>query len=293
MTSLPLRAGRRAVSKLGALMMTPAFLFTGITVTALVKNPASAFAQDAKTYTLVRTYKAKDVSKYKYNITTNVNSPQLGGAVDLVLNMALRETVKDVKENGSTVLLTEFDSASVKIGPGAQDMDISSFLPTITTTVDKSGKVVDVVMDGGNPMFTSGPGSGMFKSLQQQNFFPTKPIKVGETWKIELDSKDKAGVKTTGTATFLSVESLSGIQTAKVKMVTDSETTTENPDTPNKLVTVKSHSEGVANYDIATGRVVKMTSTSTSDNATLGKTEIKVELVPNDKKADTKTEEKK
>jgi len=290
MTSLPSVMGRR-FARLSALLVVPAFLFGASAFTPLV---ASAHAQDAKpdakqdekTYMLARVYKVKDVSKYKFAVTSTINSPQLGGMVDIILDMALRETVKDVKSNGDAIIINEFDSASFKMGPNAMETDITAFLPTITSTIDKSGKAVDVVVDGGNPQFTTGPGSAMFKSFQQQNFFPGKPVKVGDTWKIDLDIK--GGPKATGNATLVGTETINGLQTVKIKVVTDSELTQDNPETPNKPVTIKSHAETVGNYEISTGRIVKVNTKTTADGGVVGKTDVLMTLI-----TDTKTPAKK
>jgi hypothetical protein len=293
MTLLPFRAGRRALPLVSAFALTPAFLVGTI---ALGAHPALALRQDAKTdekkdektYTLVRTFKAKDVNHYKLNLNTSINSPQLGGNIDIVMTMLMKETTKEVKDNGSAVLMSEFDSANVKFGDNEQDM--TALMPSVTSTVDKTGRILDTKIEGGNPMFTQGPGANMFKNISPQTYFPPKAVKVGDTWKIDSSAdapdkddkskdkeKNKAVQKTTGTATLVGVETINGLQTLKIKMATDSESTLENPMNPGEKLDIKAHTEGVSNVDMASGKLVKLTSTSTSEGGPQGK--MKVDLM--------------
>ena len=295
MTLLPFRAGRRALPLVSAFALAPAFLVGAI---ALSAHPALALRQDAKadgkkdekTYTLARSFKAKDVNRYKLDLNTTANIPQLGGNVDVVMAMVMKETTKEVKDNGSAVLTSEFDSANVKVGDNEQDL--TALMPSIITTVDKTGRILNTKFEGGNSMFTEGPAAGMFKNISPQTYFPPKPVKVGDTWKIDSstdapdkdkadaskDDKNKAAQKTTGTATLVGVETINGLQTLKIKTSTDTEATMDNPLNPGEKLDIKAHTEGITNVDTLTGRLVKMTSTSTSEGGPQGKSKVEVTL---------------
>lgn len=287
MTLLPFRAGRRVAYTLGALLVVPAFLTSAVTFAAPPgSTPDQVAKHDDKEYTIARTFKAKDVNHYKMSVTTSIDNPQFGN-IDVVATMVYKETTKEVKDNGSAVLTSEFDSASVNVA--GMDRDIASSLPTITTTVDKQGHVLDTKMEGGDPSVTQQMSMGALGNMGQQSFFPGKPIKVGDIWKIDSPAKDKKSAKVTGTATLIGTDTINGILTLKIKTVTDSEISMENPTKAGEMLNVKAHAEGVTNIDVATGKMVKMTMSSTGDSGALGKSksDITVTLVP----ADDKTKE--
>ena len=284
MLRLPTRAGRRAVSTLSALLVAPMFLTSTVTFAAPpAATPDQVAKHDDKAYTLARTFKAKEVNRYKMGITTNIDSPQIGN-IDVIVTVIFRETTKEIKDNGNAVLLNEFDSASAKFGE--MEKDLTASLPTITTTIDKLGHVLDTKVEGGDPMMTQQMTTGMMGGMGQQGYFPAKPVKVGDTWKIEVPAKDKNSAKVTGVATFLGTDMLNGMQTYKVKMVTDSESTMDNPQNPGETLTIKMHSNGVTSYDALSGKMVKVTLTSTSEGTPLGKSksDMSITLVTGDDK---------
>ena len=242
------RAAGRDAFRLGALLLTPVLL--GGTVFLLA---ARVHADDAKkedtAYTITRKYKKGEVDHYRLNIALTV------GNMPITLNMLMKETTKEVKDNGNANVTDEFDEANAKIGDN--ESDIAALLPTLVQTRDKMGLALDTKLEGGSPLFTSGPSAKMFNNLQQSGFYPDKPVKVGDTWKIAFGDKAKDGQKTTGTATFVAMETIDGTPTLKIKTSTDVEGTFENPMTGEKS-DVKTHAEGISNIDPVTGKALKV-----------------------------------
>ena len=283
MTLLPFRARRRAASTLGALLVVPAFLTSAVTfATPPASTPDQVAKHDDKEYLLVRTFKVKDVNHYKMITTASIDHPQFGN-LEIVATMVYKETTKEIKENGNAIILSEFDSAVYKVA--GMEKDISGTLPTINTTVDKQGHVLDTKMEGGDPEVTKQMAASMLTNMGQQSFFPVKPVKVGDTWKLDSTAKDKKTPKVTGTATVLGTDTINGLQTLKIKTVSDTEMTMDNPVNPGEMMTIKAHSEGITNFDVASGKMVKMTMTSTSEGSALGKnkSDVTISLVSDDK----------
>ncbi len=289
MTLLPFRTGRCASSTLNALLIVLALLPSATLTFAAppASTPDQGAKHDNKEYTLARTFKVKEVSRYKVKATVNQDDSQRGH-IEYVTNMVYHEMTKEIKPNGSAVLTSEFDSASVRVN--GMDRNLTGSLPTITATIDKQGHVLDTKIEGSDPMITHMAAGMIFNVGQQGGFSPVKPIKVGDTWKFEQPAKEDIIMKVTGTATFLGMDTLNGMQTYKVKMVSESETTIDQPEKPGKKLNFKIHGEGIINFDTLSGKMVKMTdtftSTFTSDGIASGKItrEMIVTLVTSDDK---------
>ena len=290
MPTLSLRVHNRALSVWSAFALVPALLTGALFLAArpsLALQEAKAEPTDAKTYTITRNFTAKEANHYKIGINTKANIPQLGGDVTIITSLLMKEAVKSITDTGTITLQSEFESASWKVG--GMEQELTALMPTITTTIDKQGHVLDTKMAGGDAQFTEGPGAQMINSLSQQGLYPLKPVKIGETWKIDPPKPkpgDKSVSKMTGTATLAGLETIDGVPTLKIKTTVDSEASMDNPLNPGEKLNVKAHSQGTNNIEVATGKLIKVTATSESEGGPFGKTtsETSLTLVKDDGK---------
>jgi hypothetical protein len=242
---------------------------------------------DTTTYTITkRLYKAKDLDRYKIAVTTSMDNP-MGGQLEIKVSMLIKETVQEVKEDGSLTLIHEFEQAAANIM--GMDQDITSFMPKVTQTRDKNGKI-DVKVEGGNEQ-AAGQVAEMIKGMAraQTAFYPDKPVKIGDSYKVSYKGSigpgQEADIK--GDAKVVAVETISGIKTLKIKITSTSASSDANGAAASK-------SEGTCNLDIKTGKIVRMAS-KIDGTANGGKTstEINYRLVlPEEKEVKAPAEKK-
>ena len=182
-------------------------------------EPVVKVVEDASEHTLKRVYVKGEVVNYKFNVKVNANIPQAGGQVDVKLTMLAKETAKEVKDDLSTVT-NEFPEALADLG--GMEVDISSFLPVITSTRTKEG-AKEVKLEGGqeDAYSTLLPLMNAMEQVQSA-FYPQKAVKVGDTWKIVKETKDGEKVsKTDLTVTFSAVETIDDVKTMKLSVKGD------------------------------------------------------------------------
>ncbi len=267
-----LRSGR----KLTAAFALTTLFGAGCLLTSLV--PALARTADEKddtAYTVKRVYKAGESDRYKISSKVNMNNPAAGGDVEILTTMLVKETTKEAKDDGSIVSISEFESAGVTFN--GMDIDITTMMPKVTTSRDKSGKI-DVKTEGGNEQVTSQMGQ-MMKQMSSLSAvaFPTKAVKVGDSWDID-SSQFGTGIpsaKVKGKVTLVSADMVKGVKVLKFKTVSD---VTGDMDT-------KMHSEATTLVNAATGKPISMTNKTEGD---AGGGKISVEMTmkalgPNEK----------
>ena len=224
MSMLSLRVNRRALSVWSAFALVPVVLTGALTLaprTSRAMQDATEAKKDDKTYTIVRSYKANELNHYKIGANIKANIPAQG-ELNIVLAMKMKETIKSVKDDGTATVVSDFDEATFKMND--MENEITSALPVITTTVDKQGHILTTKFEGGDAQFTTGQGAQMLSGLRQPGLYPSKPVKVGEVWKIDTTqdkSANKDAPKVTGTATLVALETIDGMQTLKIKTSTD------------------------------------------------------------------------
>lgn len=242
---------------------------------ALTLAPVSALArQDAaatEEFTLQRVFKKGDIDRYRLALSARINNEQTGNMeVEVVFALRMKETTKEVKEDGSGVLYREFEQGYARIGE-AFEQDLTASLPKVTQTIDKTGRVVATKTEGGAGDFASG-GPQAF-SLAQTAFYPPKPVKVGDKWKIDQgDVKAKEAerrVRFVGEATVVGKETVKGIETLKIKSVAEI-----TPDKASDKMTL----DGTSNMDPKTGKIVKIDGVIEGAFGPLGKTKARLTL---------------
>jgi hypothetical protein len=255
-------------------VMAQATTTTAQTPAATPQTPA---ADAATTYMLTRVFKTGDADHYKLKVHS-VQSDSKSPGQDIKFDMRFKESVKEVKGDGSVTLTDEFDKAVANIND--QEMDLSSSMPKVTQTLDKTGTLVDVATDGGQEIINSGI-SQLFQTMgrAQQGFHPQQPMKVGDTWKVELKNSKDDSDKSTGTATLVGLETVGGIQTVKIKMITDSKSKLPDPNAPTSgtKIDVATHFEGSGNFDPKTGKLIKLSGKGEA-KMPMGKATIETDL---------------
>ena len=258
----------RKVSRLfcSTLALTAAIGIGGSVIASTPVRAERRAAKDDATYTLKRVYKTGDADRYKLTMTINVNAPGGGGPIDVTTLMVMKDSTKEAKEDGSLTSISEFESASVTLN--GMDIDITTMMPKVITTRDKTGKS-DVKMEGGNEQVTSQIGDQIkqFSVASASAYLPTKPVKVGDTWDMATDPAGPKDQKVVGKVTLVSVETIKGVKVATLKTVTD---VTAGADT-------KIHSEATTHVDVATGKPLDA-KTKTSGSASGNPVNIEMTL---------------
>lgn len=257
----------------------------------LVLPSASALrrADDMKTYALERTFKKDASDRYNVTLKAKFNNPQLGGDIDLTMDMIVKETTKDVKDGVATIN-SEFEEAKANFGGIEQDLTAS--FPKSSYKADKTGKVWDVKSEGGAPELQgSRGGNDRMISVVRSSFYPSKAVKVGDTWDISVvdsDKKDKEGKETVigkGKAKAVAVEKVGEFEALKIKTKVEL-----NLDEKAKPAPVF---EGEGFVDITSGKMLKMAGIVEGSLGPLGNTkaDISFSLMTGERK-DPKKEDK-
>lgn len=243
----------------GALLFA-ATLCAGTLASTLSPVSAYLFQDEAKTYTFERKFEKNGVDRYRITLNTQVNGPATNGAeVNIKVKMVMKQTVKEIKDNGSAIVASEFEKATADLGNG-EELDALAFLPKVTQTIDKTGRILDSKSEGGQ-----GTGQDIQGMLGQSQalFMPSRPVKIGDKWKIEHRSeKDRTNV--VGEATVVKIEKVGDMETLLIKAAADMKAEAN--------ANAKGRIEGSANLDPKTGRMVKMNGTLNSDTGPAGKT---------------------
>ncbi len=277
-TALLTISGRGKPLTWGLRALLPLLLVGGALPPAQPVRALRLQADDTTAYTFERTYKAGDVDRYRMVIKSTVNSQLTGNKdVDVLLSILMKETTKELKPDGGAVLQDDLEQAYAKIGD--QEMDATSLLPGhVVQTRDKQGRIVESKIEGG----ASADNGNQMQMFAQQGmtFYPPKPVKVGESWKISTEASNPAqkGLKVVGTATLVGTETLNGVKTLKVKAVTDTTGPAPAPAVAGGTGDLKVHFDGVGNIDPASGKLVHMTGTADGVVGPLGASKMQLTL---------------
>jgi hypothetical protein len=258
-----------------SIVRTAAVCAIGLTAgLATVSRPAQALVLGDDTYTIQRVYKAGDVDHYNMTMSGTFSGIKALGPSDNVpvkMKAVLKETTKSVNADGSAVILSEMESALANISDQGE-IDISTFIPAVTQTRDKLGKVLESKAEGGTSQLPPGADPGMLVGMLNSAMHSPKAVKVGDSW--DLDLTLHAGARAMppgkGTAKLVGMETVDGVNTAKVEATVDiggdaaKPATGQATDTTNgekRPAGLKVHVVSTGNVDLATGKVLKMTGT--------------------------------
>lgn len=154
----------------------------------LVAVAATAFAMQDE-FLLTRNYKEGDKDTYKLAVTANMSL----GSADI--NMLMNQTVKKVYETGEADIETQV--AEMRMSFGGQEMPMpNQDMPAMVQKFDKFGRPVGQPQGAGGGM--AGGMMSQMSFMRYAGFTGEKPLKVGETMKIDVKD-EKEGSHTTGT----------------------------------------------------------------------------------------------
>lgn len=178
-------------------------------LTALVQP---SVAQES--YSLRRNPKSGEVDKFK--TVLKIDAKTGGGDVKIDVTLLTTETVKEVKSDGSYVVAATIDSAEVLVNGGAIPYSAGQ---TITTTYDKSGRIIQQQASSGGNLNPS-----QLLGLSRLGFAPEEPLKIGAQKKYENEFSTERRQSIAGTVTLLGMEKAGGdlaFDALKVKNVGD------------------------------------------------------------------------
>lgn len=230
---------------------------------ALFPAGARQPADEAKTYTLERKFEKDRVDRYRITAKVTINGPLTDGAeTSIKFQVLMKQTVKEVQDDGVALVASEAEKATVEFGD--QETDALAFFPKITQKVDRRLRLLESKAEGNMP--PGGLGNNDLLSVftrAQASFFPSGPVKVGDTWKIE-ERSDNPKMSISGKGKVVKAEKIGDMDTLQLKVTADM--------TGEEGGGAKSRIDGTANVDIATGRVVRMKGTINVEASTVGKT---------------------
>lgn len=177
----------------------------------LLAGLAAARAEDA--ITLTRSFKKGDVYRYKTTVTASVMG------MEAVVTSNTKQTVKEIKDNGEIVLVEEDEGTKVSLG--GQDVDQPP-QPPVTTTRDKSGKLVKYEREGADGFFAA-EIQHLLAALSEP-LLAEKAVKSGDSWEVVIDNPAVKEKKVTVKGTFLGTEKVDEKELWKVKQITEADT---------------------------------------------------------------------
>lgn len=202
------------------------------------------------TYTIQRAVKAGDVDRYRTVI--QISSERGGGAplkFDVV--MATSDTIREVKPDGSYVVVTSVESGNMVFGGREQPLPGAG--QSYTFTHDKSGRITK----------SEGPMDSLIGQMIALTRLPLgsdEPLKIGEPKRYEAAYADGRNQKATGTITLAGIEKSGAdvpVETLRIKVVADVTGLGAQNDQ-------KAHIEAVALIDPRTGKAHREEGVATS-----------------------------
>jgi hypothetical protein len=182
---------------------------SGALLLGLAITLAGSANADAKKMAIVRPLKAGASATYKATVKANLMG------TDVLIEQTQKQTVKEVKENGSVVILSENLGGTMKLGAQEEKQPAT---PPSTETRDKLGKLVSFSQEQiENSPFT--PEIQKLIASIADLMLTDKEVTENDTWETELDnpaSKDnKVKVKTT----YQGTDKVDGTDLMKFKQV--------------------------------------------------------------------------
>lgn len=225
--------------------------------------------QEEKTeYTVRRIYKDGEVDRYKMSMQMNFQSEQ-AGASGATFVLTIKETTR-AKGDGSAVLTDEAEEAYLKLGE--QEMEFASSLPKMTHKHGRDGKTTEIKSEGGSGNIARFGGMVLQLFPQAQSvLYPPRPVKVGDTWKIDPQDAAARGPapRLIGTASFVGTETWKGRKTLKVKI--------DVSVAPQAGAGGKMRLDSIGNIDTETGKILRIVGKTDSDGP-MGRSRADLEL---------------
>ena len=197
-----------------------------ITTTALflmLWGSQSLLAQDVK---LEYKFKVGDVDRYKETTLNNMTSDMIPGGQKVSSEMYVTQKVDKVNPDGSAELLRTIDSVVTMMND--QPMPSQQVKPLIgiplRVTIQKNGKVLDVKpVNAATDEALNKMIDAMQKQLMVQPGFPSRALKMKETWKdsSKISQETPMGTMVTDmktTTTLIGFDKILGYDVAVLKV---------------------------------------------------------------------------
>ncbi len=182
-------------------------------------------AQDAssKSYNLVMKFVAGDTLKYKYGTNMAIEIKGKDGAElpipaqEMIMSATMKQKVIKVNEDGSADIQSTMQKGVMTMMGNETPMPD---VPPTLTTVSKNGstKIKEKPKSAGGGMTGLGNMLNM-DSLPTNAVFPDHPVKVGDSWNVDLPSPFGEG-KISVASSLISVDTTDGKDVLKIKQVT-------------------------------------------------------------------------
>jgi hypothetical protein len=192
-------------------MKTLRILLSALSALALVA-PLSVRADDA--VTLTRTNKKGEVTRFKLTINASI------AGQDGVVIQKIKEEVKEVKENGDTVISFMVEGGSYSFG--GMEMEIPAS-PAFDQVYDKFGKLLEFKMPEGAAGVMTAEVQHLM-AIVNSPILTGKMVKTGDTWETECDNPAVKGKKVVVKGKFLGTEKIDGTDLWKVEQSATADT---------------------------------------------------------------------
>ena len=190
-------------------------------------------------------FKKGDVGLHRGKTTITGRSADGKTETHLVIMPTEKVEIKDVNAKGEAIIVDTPVALEVTDNGKTQRMEGAAFTST-TIVINKLGLVQK---DDGDTEASS-PLNAV-QSLLSNMPTPAAAVKVGESWKTELENRLVPGKKVVMNSTFLGIEQQYGIETFKTRF------TVSLPTGPNATDDQTVKAEGIRNIDVKTGRLVR------------------------------------
>lgn len=204
---LTLQLGKRLgllvlVSTVGALSFT--------SVKAAVRGEEEA-------YTLKRVFTKGEVKFFKLTAELTILDEKKN-EIPIKVTLFVKDATKSLTDDGGAVVRMEFPKGLYDPGTGGVEIP-PGLLPAVLMTLDKESRILKTEKEGSAVGFASPERLIVLAAL---GFYPQKPVKVNESWDIEVSDPEKPENRIKiGTATLKGLEKRKGIDTYKVQWVAD------------------------------------------------------------------------
>jgi len=185
-------------------------LWGGLLLACALAGAQSAHA-DAKKMVLMRPIKAGMVATYKATIKASIQG------MDIQLEQSQKQTIKSIKDDGTTVTLAEDLGGTIKLNGMDQEQKPG---PPSTETRDKLGKLLEFTHESdANAPFA--PEVQKLMTGIGELLMTDKEVGDGDTWDTTLENpvikEQKVKVKTT----YQGIEKVGGVDLWKFKQVAE------------------------------------------------------------------------
>ncbi|HSV72218.1 MAG TPA: hypothetical protein VLH79_00465 [Chthonomonadales bacterium] len=210
-------------------------------LTAVLVMTAIVPAVAQESHSLRRVFRAGETDRYR--LTMNLER----GEVKLDLTLQMTETTREVRNDGSIVIEMTMDSGSMLLN--GTEVPIPNVGQKVTFSVDKDGKPIK----GEQPIDSESPLATVM-ALARSSSLPDRPIRVGETVRVEVPIEGSRDRKLAAQFTLVGIERRSEevpVDTLRVRSVIEGLVPTPDGDQNLKI-------EATSLYEPGTGKVVRV-----------------------------------